>query len=360
MRRSRVVIICLSIYHLLMAAFVMTGCQGAEKEERGTTPEIEECAYTWNEMECPPGSIYDVVAFSPRDIWLSLVRELVHPYVFRYDGSLWEERAQKQIDHMSAAGKGTIWGIGCEETPSVFCYQEGWKTERDFPTNIFTFTDIAATTENHVWVTGIDASYKGVVLFYDGGEWAVSYSVEAWLTHVSAIDDTHVWVAGRDRQEKDVIYYYDGRRWKMLNDDHGPQGINDLCAVDSRHVWAATATGVYLYDGQGWVSHLKEKTVDLPAPLEEESYTVFSGIRALDASHVWAIGLYQVPAGSSAGEEEALDTSLRYAVFFFNGKSWTRQYESEKPISSLYARDPENVWAFGPHSLLHGIRQDVK
>ncbi len=114
-----------------------------------------------------------------------------------------------------------------------------------------------------------------------------------------------------------------------LSTDLGAYSVVGLAALDSGDVWgiAGNLSGqgrLFHYDGASWA-------------LETAVYAVqtgeLRGIRAYDATHVWAVG-----DNSSAG-----------MIYYFNGSSWIVQttilYATW--LNDVFAADSNNVWAVG-------------
>ncbi len=130
---------------------------------------------------------------------------------------------------------------------------------------------------------------------------------------------------------------YIGRRdyeWTKSLQGQGPC-LGCVSVLDASHIWAigrisasdpSVGTNIYAFNGSGWALQ-QRLTVDGPGP----NYPASTGIKALDAAHVWAFG--------------------NGYIFFCNGSAWARQAVKESPRlegpEDLDATAADNAWAVG-------------
>ena len=77
----------------------------------------------------------------------------------------------------------------------------------------------------------------------------------------------------------------------------------------------------------------------------DEDFILHEG-SAADADHAWAVGNEKTQAVEEA-DAAASQSPSRGAILFYDGKAWTVQKETPKPMMDVYALDATHVWAVG-------------
>jgi hypothetical protein len=258
-----------------------------------------------------------------------------------------------------------------------------------------TLTDLAAVSANDVWAVG---SYNAgtssaplaqtLVEHYDGTSWSVVSSPNQLnvnnavtsneLLAVSADSADDVWAVGtyEDLDSSDnpiaqtLVEHYDGTSWSVVSSPDDSAGsppaptdntLSGIVALSAADVWAVGSynagtssapiaqTLVEHYDGTSWsvVASPDDSTGSPPAPTDN----TLSGIVALSANDVWAVGSYN--AGTSSAP---LAQTL---VEHYDGTSWSvvsspNQLNVNNAVTSnellaVSADSADDVWAVGTY-----------
>ena len=202
---------------------------------------------------------------------------------------------------------------------------------------------VSALDANHVWATaedtyGFSATYKEIVLFYDGKAWGTAAEAASGvhLNDIYALDANHVWAVGYyyvGGVRAGLIAFFDGTSWSQqyLDPDRtADTDLSSVTAVDANHVWAVGHAGTILFfNGVSLSKQAGGGKINL------------EGVDAVDANHVWAVGSWD--QSTYAGR-----------ILFYNGSSWTSQYSNAdiQGFKSVSAVDANHVWAVGNYPLL--------
>ncbi|NPV60978.1 MAG: hypothetical protein HPY75_15110 [Actinobacteria bacterium] len=340
---------------LVVALFHFAGCREGH-EAAGPPPAVTETAnYEWQRVQGPPDSIGCMSAHGCSRLIASVTEQEVYQSIYYSDGASWEKGEEITVDEMVLVDGDSTWGVGWENGPVVWHFDGStWNARNDLGMAIDHLVKITGTGDDNIWITCVDATYKGAILHFDGSRWRKQLTVDGWLSFIDAADEKHVWALGRDEGGEEILYFYDGNRWHSLGNVEGMYGVTGIAAVDAKHVWISAVDGVYFFNGEAWARQFQERTVEVAGLSDEESMVAMHDIYAVDSSHVWCVGSYYVPARNEPG----LEVKLRHGVFFFNGEHWVRQYECEENILGVFAHDEDNVWAYGQGVLLYGKKTD--
>ena len=216
-----------------------------------------------------------------------------------------------------------------------------------------------------------------VVQFWDGTSWTQQPSPNpegsASLQAVAALSGTDVWAVGSygvgGVDGKALAQHWDGSSWQQVpiptptgaNEAH----LNALAAVSATDIWAVGAwAGVHTgpvagypyfaliehWDGTSWT------IVPSPAPGVSRQ---LSGVVALSANDVWAVGAYQF------GYSHAHLVGSRTLVLHWNGRVWKRvaspnpgprQYQWSQ-LSGIAAVSSTSAWAVGSYNARVRVRR---
>lgn len=162
----------------------------------------------------------------------------------------------------------------------------------------------------HVWAAGA----SGTLLSYDGFNWKTNHSpTDRDLNAVFAASKDQTWAMG---SLGIVLHAADGSSW--FQDGTFPHS-NDLLGIwgsGPNDVWGVGARGLVVrHSGAGW----------------QQSYTP----TGIDIVALWGLGannIYAVAPGD---------------VFWFNGDSWRRVYNSVTEFTGVWASSSEGVWVVG-------------
>lgn len=204
---------------------------------------------------------------------------------------------------------------------------------------------VAAISADDVWAAGQAMMSDGktqlpLLEHWDGKQWSVvsSFSLagSTELDGLAVISARNIWVAGSNYispTAQGLLAHWDGSRWKLSTFPDVYQ-FNQLNARTPDDIWAIgqpIASGISQvehWNGQKW------SVMPLPPLASAADYTVYlSGITAVTASDVWAVGTLRVN-----GQEE------QFLVLHWNGKTWQRV---KVQVPQPKAHNPANAIAIG-------------
>ena len=121
-----------------------------------------------------------------------------------------------------------------------------------------------------------------------------------------------------------------------------PNGLSAVAAVSAHDVWAVCTSGSQTSSGQTLIEHWNGTNWQIvQSPNPSSRYNTLSGVTAVSATNVWAVGFY-------------VNTSLvtQTLIEHWNGTSWSVvKSPSPAPINnelfSVAAVSANNVWAVG-------------
>jgi hypothetical protein len=182
------------------------------------------------------------------------------------------------------------------------------------------------------------------------------------LTAIAAVSDTDVWSVGsygmQGTDGKALAERWDGSSWQQVAMPT-PSGANEVrltgvAAVSPNDVWAVgswAGTGT----GEGYASlteHWNGSSWTI-VPSPRPGYNRWlSGVVALSASDVWAVGTY--------GQSVSGLAHFRTLALHWNGTKWTRVtsprpggHSANSRLFGVAAVSPRSVWAVGTYTGSH-------
>jgi hypothetical protein len=153
-----------------------------------------------------------------------------------------------------------------------------------------------------------------VVLSGLGFKWHEQFRVDHNITKICALDTGEAYVVG----SKDMFgTLYARVKGRFAQVGRCPVTFNDVSAVDGAHVWAVGERGViYFYDGKGFNAQYNTEL----EPGRIHSLDRLTGIDALDASCVYAVGTYRYYGDYQEGSAFEYDDCG--VVYSYDGSSW--------------------------------------
>lgn len=175
------------------------------------------------------------------------------------------------------------------------------------------------------------------------------------LEGVSALSPTDAWAVGwtyQGQRRKTFIEHWDGDQWKRVPSPNRSLDTDDVLtsvsAISPTDVWAvgfyhsrlpgySYRTLVLHWDGKNWTH--------VPSP-SGHHYSELSGVSAVSADDIWAVGSISKNAGSW----------YRPLFEHWDGASWTIVDDTmprmrNGPVEAVSAVSPHDLWAGGPKSL---------
>jgi streptogramin lyase len=297
------------------------------------------CDLAWRRVAVPAtGHLYDVVAFSPGDVWIGGDQGLWH-----WDGTTWAaggSGAPTLVTHMVGgapnslwvtAGQqlwhwdGTAWSVSAYPTPTP-------------PNNAFV-ANVAAAGPSSAWIGGSGTGFYDLLFgwldHWDGSAWHVIYSPPYGAgpgkgvpqggcyrgdsyNGLWAIGPNDLWLSGT----YDNICVYPAVHQVYLDhctatgcDSSFTMQVTAVAGVAPDDVWAAAGSTFYHWNGTTWTS------------VSGPDLGVVTKMAAPGANDVWAIG--------STG------------IAHWNGTAWARVAAPPGSIAGVSADAANDAWLVG-------------
>jgi hypothetical protein len=176
------------------------------------------------------------------------------------------------------------------------------------------FADISAVSANDIWAVGgasVNSAGRTFTEHWDGTQWSFVPSpspgtANSSLSAVNAVSTNDVWSVGWYNNAnsadpaKSLVEHWDGSTWSVVPspnvDPTSPEYLQDVSAVAANDVWTvgyryydngnAFDTVVEHWDGSQWSI--------VPSP-NRDAINILSGVEAVNANDVWAVGTYALP-----------------------------------------------------------------
>lgn len=218
---------------------------------------------------------------------------------------------------------------------------------------------IAAVSSNNAWAVGRysdkNLTQHALIERWNGTTWSLVSSPEpsqygGGLEGITAVSANDIWAVGSYYNNGSISYtlaeHWNGTKWSIVSTPDPQNNGNFLLAADavsSNDVWAvggsitstgATVTLVEHWDGTQW------SVVNSPSP--EAGYNILTGVSALSASNIWAVG--------SAYNHHR--TSTKTLIEHWDGGQWSivkspNVLHAENTLVQVTALTATNVWAVG-------------
>jgi len=216
-------------------------------------------------------------------------------------------------------------------------------------TRLFGVTALSAAD---VWAVGdISKSNLGpaqtLIEHWNGKQWKIVSSpnvpsVSNVLNAVAAVSTSDIWAVGNtsgpNGMGQTLIEHWDGTQWSIVASPNPPQAIisvlSGVAAVSANDVWAVgistpgqgpSVTLIEHWNGTQWSI---VKSPNIPSNIND-----LQGIAATSSKEVWAVGSYQPDSSSSA----------QTLIERWNGKTW-------KIVSSPNPSTNAALWAVGDYT----------
>jgi hypothetical protein len=211
---------------------------------------------------------------------------------------------------------------------------------------------VTAVASNNVWAVGYFSNVSSSTRFtliehFDGSKWSLvsspTTSVGGSLMTVTAVSANDIW-AGGGNGGANLIEHFDGKAWSIVAAPN-PQRqseITSISAISATDIWAVGAGGKYSsgealhWNGQAW------SIVATPQPFFQGA---LRSVVALAPNNVWAVG---------AGEPRTPGTSAVTVIEHWDGTSWTivaspdvAPSVSSNFLTGIAAVSATDIWAVG-------------
>lgn len=306
----------------------------------------------WARVDSPsPGTLSNalngVSVMSANDVW-AVGDSAAGTLSEHWDGAHWSVvptvNGATDNNHLNAvAGTGTtdVWAVGVTGTHEVTEHWDGssW-TLVPAPTSASTSNSalfgVATLSKNDAWAVG-----SAGAMHWNGSAWSISAGAPDSLLSVSAVSSSDVWAVGGQRIAScggplpAIIAHWNGRQWSSI--PNMPQGVlESVSAVSSSDVWAVgggISRLIMRWDGQRWTQ------VTLTSAQRKEMMSP-EAVVARASDDVWVVGE---------------DNTLRLSILHWDGHTWT--YTPIKPPGQYYSQftgvaavSAGEVWAVGSYS----------
>ena len=312
-----------------------------------------------------PNEIQGVAALTGSNAWaVGSVSDGASVLIEHWNGASWATLSSPisgQLFAVGAASASKIWAVGGYSAPrahqlqSLILFWNGsaWSRQSSpSPSSLFNpLMDVSVLSSSDAWAVGYYVSstntsqHHALALHWDGTKWARVSAPGTELYAVDAVSHTSVWAAGFQG-----LLHWNGVRWSAQYSQAGARFFG-LSHVSSTNAWAvgdvaalpsgAKHTYVLHWNGTKW-SH-----VGSPSPT---FYNSLTGVKAVSASDVWAVGCHGAGADCSANDT---------LILHWDGTKWstiTAPHPGSKGnhLADVSATGRTGVWAVGADSRTQG------
>ena len=213
---------------------------------------------------------------------------------------------------------------------------------------------IAARAPNDVWVLGTAGSppdMADVLLHWNGAAWSVFTTAVSYAGGLTVTAGGDLWAVGTSQTASPNIVdwlwtqRWTGQQWQRVpeiseseNFQHGEGRLNAATALGANDIWAVGTTSLH-WDGASW-QVIPFAAADWPEP-------EYQSVAAVTAGDVWAVGsVYEQRLGSV--DEQ------RTAIMHWTGTQWQsvpspNPGAEENELSGVAAVNAQDVWAVGSY-----------
>ena len=331
-----------------------------------------ECSPRWTNSQQAKfigtdASLVSVTAIAQDDVWAVGTRRIGEPaktLIQHWNGQRWKTIPSPNTDGVytwlnAVDGISTddVWAVGSGRGGTLTLHWNGTKW-RKIPSLVNfvqppTLNAVVAISSDDVWAGGTIAQdiQRTLMLHWDGVEWSFAPSPDVgndwnYINKMAAVSANDIWAVGFFSNEHDpeqtLILHYDGNMWQHVPSPNVGSGQNELtgvAAISANDVWAL---GRYInnnihyalvlhWDGNVWSVH--------PLPNSIAKNARMGGIFASSASDIWAVGSL------------SKRNDYRLYILHWDGAAWTRD-ETDSSIgdgalNSVVALSATDVWAVG-------------
>jgi hypothetical protein len=339
-----------------------------------STPTVG-CGLYWHIVDVPnvpqnDNYLMDVAVISADDIWAVGYQAVPGSYNYtltmHWDGVAWSVvQSPNTFDYsnrllaVAASSPNEVWAVGERSFipgyggSALILYWNGinWNPV-GAPAGTPSLTDVAAISATDAWAVG--GTQTTATIHWNGAQWATvtspnpgTYSNE--LHGVTAVSPNELWAVGVYYDGgccagRTLTMHWTGAQWDVVPSPNLGGYSSSLKAVDAvgpNNVWAvgdadaptgnAHNTLIEHWDGTAWT------IVDSPSPGSE--YNFLSGLHALSANDIWAVGSYWLG-------------TYRTLTLHWNGSGWSvvpspNPGSVENQLFGVAAVAPSDAWAVG-------------
>ncbi|HET9894800.1 MAG TPA: hypothetical protein VFQ44_07680 [Streptosporangiaceae bacterium] len=260
---------------------------------------------------------------------------------------------------VAGAASNDVWAVGLEPTSSLIMHWDGSSWTTSFTEPIGYFRAVSAPATNDVWAVGGTKWFGGsqtLAEHWNGTSWTQVTTPtpgSGVLNGVAATSASNAWAVGfvgpglgtPASATEPLIDHWDGSNWteQTFADPADGGQFAATAAISADDAWAVGQTGsvsegtgqtsmIYHWDGSSWTR--------VPSPNAAGSSNMLSGVTAISADDVWAVG----QTLASDGQDKSL-------TMHWNGSTWTI-VSSPNPtgdtgLQAVAGASANDVWAVG-------------
>lgn len=336
----------------------------------------------WSAVTSPNGGagndqLYGVAALSSSRVWTVgfSIQQNGPPQTLteRWDGVQWSVVSSPNriggasLSSVAAISPTDIWAVGTDVSGALTEHWDG--TQWSFVTNpnqgtVHFLSGVAALSTSDVWAVGqyltVSGTLDTLTERWNGATWSIIPSPNATsqgndLLGVAVVAAKDVWAVGNQIDSNGIqqvlIEHWDGAKWSIVpSPSPGVNGnsLNGVVAVSATDAWAVG----YQTNGSGIQQALIEQwngrqwnVVSSPSP--GPTMNDLSGITALSATDVWAVGYHD---GNNI---------VQTLIEHWNGTQWSAvtspNTASGSFLNAVSAASANNAWAVGTSGTLFGV-----
>jgi hypothetical protein len=350
----------------------------------GTTTPIPECGLNWRTVASSnsgtnSNQLRGVAVVSANDVWA--VGDYAGGSAFQtltmhYTNGQWNTVPSPNLgtsgNHLSgvaAVSANDVWAVGYyydnssnrDQTLTMHYADGQWTvvTSPNVGTSQNNLTGVAAVSANDVWAVGDyvnGSAFQTLTMHYADGQWTVVTSPNIstsgnFLTGVTAVSANDVWAVGHyydddNKREQTLTMHYADGQWTVVtspNSETSNSYLTGVATAAANDVWAVGYYGPIGGPYQTLTMHYTGGQWTLvPSPNVDTGSNALSGVTAVSANDVWAVGYYYNSSG---------DTEQTLAIHYTGGQ-WTvvsspNVGTSQNFLSAVAAVSVNDVWAVG-------------
>jgi hypothetical protein len=304
-------------------------------------------------------------------------------------------QARKIVEAATASAIQTVIALGGQATPYtdivtgtkgfVFVPSPDAKPEDTQFAQYTGLVAIAATGANDVWAVGHDGSREGsnmqIIEHWNGKKWSIVPSASragydnctnCRLSAVTALTIDDAWIVGSqyDWSSPDshtLAEHWNGKVWSMVSTPYEEKGayLSGVSAVTANDIWAVGGQSDKKYGSVPFVVHWDGKQWRvIPSPAMNR-YGTLQGVAALTSDDVWAVGEY-IPVQPRAliehwdGADWKVVPGADINNLSYGSDPAYLSYPSnpnndESHLQAISARSKDDIWAVGWRNIVRRV-----
>jgi len=227
-----------------------------------------------------------------------------------------------------------------------------------YPADNF-LADVVALAPDNVWATGAATTIvagEALILHWNGSSWKIVPNpganprfYDANLLGIAAVSANDIWTVGQTTTsvEHSMIEHWNGTKWTLMQGPPFPTNVDwmeSVAVVSPSDIWGVGTFTIPNAEGspyQNAIIHWNgTKWSSVTAPQIDEWLNILTGVTAISANDIWAVGF----AGTGGGYEAP-------ETLHWDGASWSVIASPTGSratfLLSVAAVSSTDVWAVG-------------